>query len=52
MTGATVLTLQLAKQKLADERTRQKEAEANRKKMEAQLFKPTQIQKVPFGTGA
>ncbi|WOO86045.1 Translation machinery-associated protein 46 [Vanrija pseudolonga] len=41
----------LAKQKQAEERKRAKEAEENRKKMEAQLFKPAQIQKVPFGTG-
>ncbi|KAL1404985.1 Translation machinery-associated protein 46 [Vanrija albida] len=41
----------VAKQKQAEERKRAKEAEENRKKMEAQLFKPAQIQKVPFGTG-
>ncbi|RSH80541.1 uncharacterized protein EHS24_009122 [Apiotrichum porosum] len=42
---------QLAKQKLAEDRARSKEADAAKKAMEAQLFTPTQqIQKVAFGT--
>jgi hypothetical protein len=49
--GVIWLTLQMAKKKLAEDRAKAKEAELQRKKMDAQLYGPVQAQKVPFGTG-
>ncbi|KAK4688017.1 hypothetical protein P7C73_g2092, partial [Tremellales sp. Uapishka_1] len=41
---------EIAKIKAAEDKAKLKEQELQRKKMEADLFKPAQIQKVPFGT--
>jgi hypothetical protein len=41
----------LAKEKLKEDKLKEKAAEEKRRKEEALLFKPVQIQKVPFGVG-
>ena len=42
---------QLAKEKQREAQLEAKKVDAARKKMELELFRPAQIQKVPFGTG-
>jgi len=42
---------ELAKQKEKERLAEEKLADAKRKKEEAELFKPVQVQKVPFGVG-
>jgi hypothetical protein len=41
----------IAKEREKELRAQEKAAEEKRKKEEAQLFKPVQVQKVPFGVG-
>lgn len=43
--------LQMAKEREKEARAQAKKAEEAKKKMEAELFRPVQIQKIPFGTG-